>query len=348
MASQETFVKPSLPSDQLDLFTDARAPEHQLRLLSDRDQRIIITAWRCAYYLGVFFHWNTHLTYYNTSLGRGISLSMSKNLILELMYAVAYRVQELITMLLYLINETLYPQHRTSDSPDNHLENYDPSTVLFALRIVYNSVKKFKGGEFKNATEEISGGILEIKSFLNDLHIRAPAAITTINKYRHQNLGVLCRESSSLKTLGSLIHDSAATRSIVSFTFERVFPDRVLFWDGPSETFKAKLHNEMLMCDADKAMGIMEGWASNWPVDDDDSWKSPYPKSLHFDGDGYHDDLRRMRRKRKLSPSTRTIDGSQPTLTTETTAISSGSDYSAKNTGQIGLVFARGQKRGQA
>jgi len=63
---------------------------------------------------------------------------MSKNLILEMMYAIAFKIQELAMMLLRLVNEALYAK------PIGSPKDYDPATVLCALWIVYSSVKKFK------------------------------------------------------------------------------------------------------------------------------------------------------------------------------------------------------------
>jgi hypothetical protein len=63
---------------------------------------------------------------------------MSKNLIPEMMYAIAFRIQELAMMLLRLVNEALYAK------PYGSPRDYDPATILCALWIVYSSVKKFR------------------------------------------------------------------------------------------------------------------------------------------------------------------------------------------------------------
>jgi len=78
---------------------------------------------------------------------RGVSLPVSKNLILEMMYAIAYKIQELATMLLRLVHEELYT--RAYGSP----REYDPATILCALHIVYSSVNKFRNMKDKNQWE---------------------------------------------------------------------------------------------------------------------------------------------------------------------------------------------------
>ncbi|KAK0716221.1 hypothetical protein B0H67DRAFT_554571 [Lasiosphaeris hirsuta] len=139
MISGELLVLPALSEEQLNLFTDAQAPRAQILALSDNDQAIITTAWRCAYYLGLLYNWNAHRIHYEqyTPL-RGVNLPMSKNLILEIMYAIAFRIQELAMMLLRLVHEALYAK------PYGSPRDYDSATILCALWIVYSSGKKFK------------------------------------------------------------------------------------------------------------------------------------------------------------------------------------------------------------
>jgi hypothetical protein len=83
MISGEPLVLPALSEEQLNLFTDAQAPRSSILALPDKDvggmttyelstmliifnfqQSIITTAWRCAYYLGLLYNWNTHRIHY--------------------------------------------------------------------------------------------------------------------------------------------------------------------------------------------------------------------------------------------------------------------------------------------
>ena len=159
MISGEPLVLPALSEEQLNLFTDAQAPRAQILALPGGDvgaitsgiiriimltklniqQSIITTAWRCVYYLGLLYNWNAHRVHYEQYMPlRGVNLPMSKNLILEMMYAIAFRIQELAMMLLRLVNGTLYAK------PYGSPRDCDPATILCALWIVYSSVKKFK------------------------------------------------------------------------------------------------------------------------------------------------------------------------------------------------------------
>ncbi|KAK4164741.1 hypothetical protein QBC43DRAFT_46420 [Cladorrhinum sp. PSN259] len=239
VVSEGSLVMPSLAASQLDIFTDARAPKQQIRSLPEFDQSIITTAWRCAYYVGVLFNWSAHLVYFDRHFKLGISLAMSKNLILELMYAVACRIQELATMLLRVINGTLYTRSGVS------MDGYNPATVLCALRIIYSAVSKLRG--LKKSWN--CGDLVQLKSFLDGLHSRAPAAINAIQRYRHQHLGLLCRPSDiSTSELIDIIEDSTVARSMVSFAIERFLPDGLWPLHGLQTGTQFESYTEILAC----------------------------------------------------------------------------------------------------
>ncbi|KAK4449667.1 hypothetical protein QBC34DRAFT_87497 [Podospora aff. communis PSN243] len=216
-ASSGPLILPVFSEEQLDIFTDKQAPKAQIQSFSEPDRSIITTAWRCAYYLGLLFNWSAHhvLVDESTLHERQIRLPMSKNLILEVMYAIAYRIQKLGTKLLQLVNETLYAK------PYGSQRNYDPAAILCALRILYSSVGQFQKlkGNWRFA------GIAKLEAFLEGLNFRAPAAIRVIQKYRHRHLGILCEATPVPPTLISLIKDSAVARSMATFAFERFRPE---------------------------------------------------------------------------------------------------------------------------
>ncbi|KAK0708840.1 hypothetical protein B0T21DRAFT_82164 [Apiosordaria backusii] len=143
---------------------------------------------------------------------------MAKNLILELIYALVHRVQDLVFRLFYPISETLHPKGTGME------KDYDPATVLCALRIVYSSVEKFR----KTTKDWDHGRLKGLKTFIDTLRSRAPAAIRVLQWYRHQNLGNLCQESASTAALANLIQDCAVKKSIATFAFERFQQDGLL------------------------------------------------------------------------------------------------------------------------
>lgn len=60
---------------------------------------------------------------------------LGKNIVLETMYAMAHRIQELMTSLLFAVRNSLTPDRKAE---------YDPVTVSCALWIVYSSLNKFQ------------------------------------------------------------------------------------------------------------------------------------------------------------------------------------------------------------
>jgi len=103
-----------------------------------------VTALRCSDYLGILFKWDSNAICFddiNDSFGFGVSrpnyvVPQAKNLVLETMYSIAYRIQQLLTILCYEI---------TQNSTQN--DNLDPAIISCALWIIYaslNCLKKLK------------------------------------------------------------------------------------------------------------------------------------------------------------------------------------------------------------
>ena len=87
-----------------------------------RQKRVILTALRLSAYLAILFNWDKN-TIYTTDTG----LLQSKNLVLETLYAIAYRVQHLIEEHCRAVQTSLSSTNTTSD----------PATISCALWIVY-------------------------------------------------------------------------------------------------------------------------------------------------------------------------------------------------------------------
>lgn len=141
----QRFPLPGLDEIQMDGFIDVSNRMHDLRELHQSEvkpgyricfayltsvqQAIIITALRCSDYIGILFNWDL-----NAICFEGISFTpQAKNLVLETAYAMAYRVQQLLMILCYEVNQSL-------------LGNYvqDPATIACALRIVYQSINYYQ------------------------------------------------------------------------------------------------------------------------------------------------------------------------------------------------------------
>jgi hypothetical protein len=92
-------------------------------------QAIIITTLRCSDYIGILSNWDL-----NAICFEGIgSIPQAKNLVLETAYAMVYRVQQLLMILCHEVNQSLL---------GNYVQN--PATIACALRIVYQSIDRFK------------------------------------------------------------------------------------------------------------------------------------------------------------------------------------------------------------
>jgi hypothetical protein len=79
------------------------------------------------------FNWNQNSIYYEEGR-RGASIPQAKNLVLETVFSIAYRVEELIKLLSFEVIKSL-------TEPEN--PNHDPGTISCALWIVYSSLNTF-------------------------------------------------------------------------------------------------------------------------------------------------------------------------------------------------------------
>jgi hypothetical protein len=79
-----------------------------------------------------------YLSPLTAGLPRGIDLSVAKNLVLELTYSVAHRVQA-------LIQELCYQTIRTISKADQH---HNPEAICCALWIIFTATHKFEKRNF--------------------------------------------------------------------------------------------------------------------------------------------------------------------------------------------------------
>jgi hypothetical protein len=94
----------------------------------------MVTAFRASDYLGILFNWDHNVISYEVG-SRGASLLQAKNLVIETVFSIAHRVQELLKMLCFEVLKSL-------TEPKNLI--HDPGTISCALWIVYFSLTTFK------------------------------------------------------------------------------------------------------------------------------------------------------------------------------------------------------------
>ncbi|KAI1774693.1 hypothetical protein F4818DRAFT_442182 [Hypoxylon cercidicola] len=129
-------VIPALNSTQMDRFMEERCPQQLISAIPYNDQQIIKQAWKCAYWISVLFNWNANEIYCDALTTLGVRKPAGlKNLVLELMYSIVYRVQELTRTLLQSVTSSLQSQVS---------QLYDPWTTSYAVLIVYYTIKKSK------------------------------------------------------------------------------------------------------------------------------------------------------------------------------------------------------------
>jgi hypothetical protein len=99
----------------------------------------IITTARCSAYLAILFNWDKHKIF----CGK-FYLFKSKNLVLETVYSIAYRIQDLIKLVEYEVRESL----RTPESKS------DPATISCALWILYRSIRSQRKVHWRTSSLE--------------------------------------------------------------------------------------------------------------------------------------------------------------------------------------------------
>ncbi|CAJ0549995.1 Ff.00g099250.m01.CDS01 [Fusarium sp. VM40] len=139
VAQLDGIVVPTMDAVQLDTFIDQRRPVREIEGLADVDRETITIAWRCAYWLAVLLNWDANEVYLIRAGRDALSLVEAKNLVLELAYSVAHRIQVLIRKLC----------HRAIKSINRLDESLDPVTICCALWMVFSATHKFEKRNFQ-------------------------------------------------------------------------------------------------------------------------------------------------------------------------------------------------------
>ncbi|KAF4955594.1 hypothetical protein FGADI_4429 [Fusarium gaditjirri] len=138
-AQPNGIVAPAMDAVHLDTFIDQRRPARETKGLADVDRETLTIAWRCAYWLTILLSWDSNEIYLSQVGRDALPLVDAKNLVLELAYSVAHRIQVLIKKLCYRAAKSL-----------NHLdESLDPVTICCALWIVFSATHKFEKQDAK-------------------------------------------------------------------------------------------------------------------------------------------------------------------------------------------------------
>ncbi|KAH6950254.1 hypothetical protein DER45DRAFT_580271 [Fusarium avenaceum] len=210
---------------QLDTFIDQRRPVREIEGLADVDvsspiplvrrsdlmydtlQRETITiAWRCAYWLAVLLNWDANEVYLIRAGRDALSLVEAKNLVLELAYSVAHRIQVLIRKLC----------HRAIKSINRLDESLDPVAICCALWMVFSATHKFEKRNFQ------AKSLKNLKHFLGNLRERSRAAFQSLDHYKRL-IGASCcsRPRNNNSTFSKLIEDAKKPKAAITFACER-------------------------------------------------------------------------------------------------------------------------------
>lgn len=153
------LVNPAIDGVELDKFIIRRRHSSEFRGLSESDvslklklslfnsifaqeiniiqQEALTVAWKCAYWITILLNWNGNRFYLDSSKRHHMSLMGAKNLLLELTYSIAHRVQELISRLCHITVKSL-----------NNTDQYNPVVVCCALWVVFAATHKFERYNF--------------------------------------------------------------------------------------------------------------------------------------------------------------------------------------------------------
>ncbi|KAH0545459.1 hypothetical protein FGG08_000460 [Glutinoglossum americanum] len=200
VTSEDPFVRPALDASQMDGFVDSQIYDIPVNSSSLADRGVIKVALRLAAYIAILFNWNQ-----NTIYTEYAGLLPSKNLALETVYSIAYRVQELAKKLGDEVHSSLNHADSTSD----------PAAISCSLWIVYRSLNNFKSIKWN------AKSLRNLQSFLNGLHERAPAALTALQRYKTVAAYAKCgQESQNMRAFDSLINAQASPKAVMSFAYE--------------------------------------------------------------------------------------------------------------------------------
>ena len=189
----------------------------------------------------MLLNWDANEIYFSsatTATSHGISLPAAKNLVLELTYSVAHRIQALIKELC----------QRTIKSISNTDKSHNPVAICCALWIVFTATRKFEkynftAGTLKNLVRAIYPNPLPLlavlrctywwhvqRYFLDKLHERSKAAIRSINESKWMTSARCCGHTRDNQgDFAKWITEAKRPKSTVSFAFERHVANLSLF-----------------------------------------------------------------------------------------------------------------------
>ncbi|KUJ12491.1 uncharacterized protein LY89DRAFT_208565 [Mollisia scopiformis] len=222
ISSKLDFPEPGLDPSQLDSFLDIASRMKKLQSLNQAED-IIATAIKIADYLGILFNWDTNTMCFEQRHG-GCSRAAAKTIVLETVYAMVHRVQDLMEKILVEVHKSLKGRRDLS---------HDPATISCALWIIYSSLNKFQKLSWDAKT------LQNLKVFLNSLHDRASGAIASIEHYRREVAFVECgKRSVNLQAYKELVVAKKVPRTATAFTYEQFRP--TAYSIGTMPTFSHK------------------------------------------------------------------------------------------------------------
>ncbi|RBR24914.1 uncharacterized protein FIESC28_02332 [Fusarium coffeatum] len=230
-APPDCIVAPAMDAVHLDTFIDQRRPARETKGLtdinvgiptplslcqvSDVPQRETLTiAWRCAYWLTILLSWDSNELYVNQAGHDALPLVDAKNLVLELTYSIAHRIQVLIKKLCHRAAKSL---NRLDESLDPEDAKKPKATITFAAeRHVSDPFFMGGGGVFDSGLQPQSFSDI-LKSEIPfqddiDLFLGRPAT---------RNLAALRPSDRASLISGELPrgHDFASTSTTAPLTF---------------------------------------------------------------------------------------------------------------------------------
>ncbi|KAI9774336.1 MAG: hypothetical protein M1840_004230 [Geoglossum simile] len=199
--SGDLLVCPALDGVQIDRFVDTQICTIPSKCLPPIEKHVILTALRLSAYIAILFNWDKN-TIYTTDTG----LLQSKNLVLETLYAIAYRVQHLIEEHFRAVQTSLSSTNTTSD----------PATISCALWIVYRVLNGANKLHWK------AKSLQNLGKFLNGLLDRIPAALNILERYKAKAAHMNCSpQNAHTNAFDMLIKAQTPIKAVVSFAYER-------------------------------------------------------------------------------------------------------------------------------
>lgn len=155
-------TEPGLDTSQLDGLLDITYRVKKLQRLTEAEvrcadhsmpvqanvykQRIVATSIKVAEYLGILFNWDENKVCFQER-AQDCSRVEAKTIALEIIYAIAYRIQEMMKTVIFEADKALLG-HRNPD--------IDPATISCALWIIYSSLNEWQKLSF-NAAKALQG-----------------------------------------------------------------------------------------------------------------------------------------------------------------------------------------------